>query len=52
MPVAWHPKRWWDWCVSVDEMKKNRSNVYWSVVKMWVGSIQYGGIETFWAHNL
>ena len=32
--------------------KKNRSNVYWSVVKRWVGSIQYGGIETFWAHNL
>ena len=19
MSVAWHPKRWWDWCVSEDE---------------------------------
>ena len=24
MPAAWHPKRWWDWCVSVDEMKKKK----------------------------
>ena len=22
MPVAWHPKGWWDWCVSVDQMIK------------------------------
>ena len=22
MPVAWHPKRWWDWCVSEDEKKE------------------------------
>ena len=21
MPVAWHPKRWWDWCFSEDEKK-------------------------------
>ena len=27
MPVAWHPNRWWDWCMSEYE-KKNRSNVY------------------------
>ena len=19
MPIAWHPSRWWDWCVSNDE---------------------------------
>ena len=19
MPIAWHPARWWDWCVSEDE---------------------------------
>ena len=19
MSVVWHPKRWWDWCVSEDE---------------------------------
>ena len=21
MPVAWHPDRWWDWCISEDEKK-------------------------------
>ena len=22
MPIAWHPKRWWSFCVSEDEEKK------------------------------
>ena len=22
MPVAWHPDRWWDWCMSEDEKKE------------------------------
>ena len=22
MPVAWHPSRWWDWCMSEDEKKE------------------------------
>ena len=43
MPVAWHPNRWWDFWWE----KRNRSNVYWRFVKMCVGSIRYGGIETF-----
>ena len=21
MPIAWHPSRWWDWCVPEDEKK-------------------------------
>ena len=21
MPVAWHPRRWWDWCMPEDEKK-------------------------------
>ena len=25
MSVAWHPKRWWDWCESENA---NRFNVY------------------------
>ena len=29
--------------------KRNRFNFYWGVVKVCVGSIQYGGIETFCA---
>ena len=27
MPVAWHPDRWWDWCMSEDE-KKQRDPVF------------------------
>ena len=22
MPIAWHPSRWWDWCVPEDEKKE------------------------------
>ena len=22
MPIAWHPSRWWDWCVLEDERKE------------------------------
>ena len=22
MPVAWHPKRWWNFCISKDKKKK------------------------------
>ena len=22
MPAAWHPNRWWDWCVPEDEKKE------------------------------
>ena len=22
MPIAWHPSRWWDWCITKDEEKK------------------------------
>ena len=22
MPVAWHPNRWWEWCISDDEKKE------------------------------
>ena len=21
-PVAWHPSKWWDWCMSEDEKKE------------------------------
>ena len=29
MPTAWHPSRWWDWCVPEDEKKDSE--------KMWKG---------------
>ena len=22
MPIAWHPKRWWDFCMSEDDKKE------------------------------
>ena len=22
MPIAWHPEKWWDWCILEDETKK------------------------------
>ena len=22
MSVAWHPTKWWDWCISKDEKKE------------------------------
>ena len=25
MPVAWHPTRWWDWCVSEAEKKGKKT---------------------------
>ena len=25
LPIAWHPSRWWDWCMSEDE-KKGQKN--------------------------
>ena len=31
MPVAWHPKRWWNFCMSEDENRfllSNAFNVY------------------------
>ena len=27
MSIAWHPSRWWDWCVPEDEKKRNRKIV-------------------------
>ena len=38
-----HVRRW---------EKRNRTNFYWGVVKVFVGSIQYGDIETFLEKNL
>ena len=28
IPVAWHPNRWWNFCVSKNKKKRNRSNFY------------------------
>ena len=40
MHIAWHPKRWWNFCMSEDEKKKrNRTDFYWGIVKVCVGSM-------------
>ena len=26
LPIAWHPSRYWDWCMSEDEKKKTQKN--------------------------
>ena len=28
MPVAWNPKRWWDWSMSKDQKKRRRIKFY------------------------
>ena len=28
LPVAWHPKRWWNFCMPEDEKKRNQTNFY------------------------
>ena len=25
MPIAWHPTRWWDWCVPEDQNKRQKN---------------------------
>ena len=30
MPIAWHPSRWWNWCVSEDE--KNETEKLFSKI--------------------
>ena len=45
MPVAWHPKRWWSFCVSEDE-KKEIDPIF--IKDLWkCTSLVYIYIETF-----
>ena len=30
LPIAWHPSRYWDWCMSEDEKKKKKE-----IEKLW-----------------
>ena len=55
MPAAWHPRRWWDWCVLedgikekdpifIEELQKCVSIVYNMELLKHIASL---GIETF-----
>ena len=52
MPIAWRLKRWWNFYVSEDKKKINRTNFYRGIAKLCVSSIQYGGVQTFWDRKL
>ena len=30
MPKAWHPTRWWEWCMSEDEKKKSNRSIFFA----------------------
>ena len=29
MPIAWHPSRWWDWCMPDDEKERIKEIFAW-----------------------
>ena len=43
MPAAWHPKRWWNFCMSEDQ-KKDIETIF---TEYCLEHIQYGSIEIF-----
>ena len=57
MPIAWHPKKWWDWCLSVDDKKRIEAIFTDKVRKcekllegeniLKISTIQFGGISLF-----
>ena len=34
LKLAWHPTRWWDWCLSKDKKKSSGANFYWEVLEV------------------
>ena len=32
MPITWHPSRYWDWCMSEDEKKRDRKIVFENLI--------------------
>ena len=46
MPIAWHPTRWWNFCMSEDEKKELEPSCFEQCFSC-ISSIQYGSIGTF-----
>ena len=42
MRVAWHPERWWDWCLPEDE-KKVVEPIFTDAIQDKVGKCERGG---------
>ena len=49
MLVAWHPKRWWNLCMSEDEKKEIEPIL---TDQFLLSNIQLGGISTFYHKDL
>ena len=47
MQIAWHPKKWWNICMSEDEKGEKEPNTYWGVLKVCVGSIRMEVLKYF-----
>ena len=33
MLIAWHPSKWWDWCVSEDEKKETETGFFYHLIR-------------------
>ena len=55
MPVAWHPKRWWDWCVSEDEKKEIMFIEEFqkcTLVVYNMGALGHVPLDIFWSESI
>ena len=55
MPVAWHPKRWWDWCVSEDEKKEImfiEELQKCTLVVCNMGALGHVPLDIFWSESI
>ena len=49
IPIAWHPKRWWNFCMSEVDKKRNRTSFYWVMLLV---CIQFESINTWCSSKL
>ena len=47
MTIAWHPKRWWNFCMSGDEKKKKKKEIEPIFIESCFQCIQVESIQTF-----
>ena len=47
MPIAWHPERWWNFCMSGDEKKKKKKEIEPIFIESCFQCIQFESIQTF-----
>ena len=57
MPIAWHPSRYWNLCMTEDEEKSQESYwmmeiVYKNSIKSWWKCLVFVGNSTFLTHKI